>query len=86
MWIKDDVKKDVSAVYLTGLHVIQSWECYVCVHMWVKAADFFAQRSQVALEISACHQLHNHQGRLSLRDHAQQPHLHESQQSTGQLQ
>ncbi|TNN50676.1 hypothetical protein EYF80_039126 [Liparis tanakae] len=40
-------------------------------------------RAQVALEISTGHQLHDHQGRLSLRDHAQQPHLHQSQHSTG---
>lgn len=54
--------------------------------MWVrrKAAYLFAQRAQVALEISTCHQLHNHQGWLSLRDHSQQPHLQQLQYSRGQ--
>lgn len=52
----------------------------------VKAAYFFAQRAQVALEISAGHQLHDHQGRLSLRHHAQQPHLHRSQHSSANQQ
>lgn len=48
-----------------------------------KAAYFFTQRAQVALEVSAGHQLHDHQRWLSLRHHAQEPYLQRSQHCRG---
>lgn len=57
----------------------------VCAFVKGNAAYFLAQGAQVALEIPTGHQLHNHQGWLSLRDHTQQPHLHQSQWSRGHI-